>query len=245
MTPYPVATVPSAISSGTAAATGLRNTSSRTRISIGAAISSPLCSASIEAVFTSLPSDGIPARCARTGGRIRAATKSFIGPTTVLMLPPRGIWRSTSTTARLGLGRSAWSCFAVPLQGEMARVSGRRWSAVDEGRSLPVELPPRSDEQDDERLVEAPGTGVAPALGLGARDEQQRRLHLVFGVPADQPEDHDDDCPADEDRDGVPHGEASDRRDQVRRPSGVSIGARTTASPSMAFAPLKRPCARA
>ena len=62
MTPKPVSTVPTAIASGIAAATGLRKTSSRTRISSGAAISSPLWSASIEASLTSLPSDGIPAR---------------------------------------------------------------------------------------------------------------------------------------------------------------------------------------
>ncbi len=68
MTPKPMTTVPSAISSGTAAATGLRNTSSSTRIRIGAAISSPLCSASIDDLLTSLPSEGIPARCARSGG---------------------------------------------------------------------------------------------------------------------------------------------------------------------------------
>ena len=62
MIPKLVTTVPAAMSSGTPAATGLRNTSSRTRINIGAAISSPLCNASIDDLFTSLPSDGIPAK---------------------------------------------------------------------------------------------------------------------------------------------------------------------------------------
>ena len=98
-------------------------------MSTGTAISSPLWSASIDDSFTSLPSDGIPARWARTGGSTRAPTNSSTGPMTVLMLPPSGIRRSTLMAASPGRGRSASSCSASPLQGEIARVPARRWSA--------------------------------------------------------------------------------------------------------------------
>ena len=129
MSPKPVTTVPAAMSSGTAAATGVRNTSSRTRIRIGAAISSPLCSASIEDSFTSLPSEGIPARCARTGDRTWARTKSSNGPMTVVMLPPGGIRRSMLMAASPGLGRRDRTCSAAGFHGEIARVPGWCWSA--------------------------------------------------------------------------------------------------------------------
>src|SRR3954453_7190124 len=130
MTPKPVATVPAAIRSGTPAATGLRNTSNRTIIKIGAAINSPLRSASIDDWLTSVPSDGMPARWAWIGACTFARTKSWSGPMTVVMLPPGGTCRSIVIAAWCGLGRSACTCFALGLQGETARVPGRRWSAA-------------------------------------------------------------------------------------------------------------------
>ena len=239
MIPKPVTTVPAAISSGIAAATGLRNTSSRTRIRIGAAISSPLCSASIEDSFTSLPSDGIPARWARTGGCTWASTNSSSGPMTVLMLPPGGIRRSTlmaaSPRARPQRPRPARR---AGLQGEIARVPARRWSAsASRGpwRSISRAGP---DEQDDQRLVEAALAHVAPVDRLRAGDEQQRRLHLVLDAPADQPERRDDEHPADEHRHGVPNREAGDRGDQ---PSSLasrrSVPGATDVPPSFAAWP--------
>jgi hypothetical protein len=87
-------------------------------------------------------------------------------------------------------------------------------------RALALDLARGPRQQDDHALVEAPFAQITPIGGLRAGDEQQRGLHLVLDVPADEPESHDDDGPAHEHRHGVPNGEAGDRRDQ---PSGLAI----------------------
>ncbi len=124
MIPNEAKTVSWPISSGIAAATGERKTSSRTMISTGAAISSALWAPSVVASFSSLPIGASPEMCAVTGDVTRDSTKRMSGGTIVLLVSPFGIFTSRAMTALLGSGRS-WRESLPALHGDRARVCGR------------------------------------------------------------------------------------------------------------------------
>ena len=127
--------------------------------------------------------------------------------------------RSMLIAASSGLGRSASTCSALGLHGDIARVPARRWSALAScGPWRSISRAGR--QQDDHPLVEAPFAQVSPVGGLRAGDEQQRGCTLSSTPLPMSPKSHDDDGPAHEHRHGVANGEAGDRRDQ---PSGLAI----------------------
>ena len=100
MTPKAAKTVPCPMIRGTAAAIGVRKTSSSTMISTGAAISSARWAPSVVASFRSRPRTDSPERCASTGGLTRSSMNFSSGSTIVLLVSPFGTSMSSGIIAR-------------------------------------------------------------------------------------------------------------------------------------------------